>query len=482
MTTSDLVTLLPYLVLAVTAAAVMLGIAIRRSHPVTLILTLSGLAVALATVPIAASAGEPQVTPLLSVDHLALLFVGIVLTATFAVAVLSYRYLDSKAVNREELYLLLLLAALGSVVLVAARHFASFFLGLEILSIALYTLLAYRRERFDSIEAGLKYLILAATAAAFLLFGMGLLYADTGTLEFGTIAARFNSANTDNDVLFLAGAGMLIIGIGYKLAVVPFHFWTPDVYEGAPAPVAAFVATVSKGAMFALLLRLFTAFDLRPGTPLFVIFVVIAVASMLVGNILGMLQNNLKRILACSSIAHMGYLLVAFLAGGAIGIVSATFYLVTYIAATLGAFAVVTMVSNGDRDRDYLGDYRGVFWSRPWLGGMFTVTLLSLAGIPLTGGFIGKFYLVQSGAQAGLWLPVLILVVSSVIGLFYYLRVVLSLFSRSSETPGRVVTIPSISVSDRSILVALTLLIVWLGVYPGPILQLIQSAVAGIPS
>lgn len=479
MTTGDLITLLPYLVLAVTAAVVMLGIAIRRSHPLTLTVTLFGLAVALATLPIAAATGKPQVTTLLSVDRLALLFIGIVITATIAVAVLSYRYLEIRDVNREELYLLLVLAALGSAVLVAARHFASFFLGLEILSVALYTLLAYRRERFDSIEAGLKYLILAATAAAFLLFGMALLYADTGTMEFGPIAARFTSSNNPSDVLFVVGAGMLIVGIGYKLAVVPFHLWTPDVYEGAPAPVAAFVATVSKGAMFALLLRLFTAFDLRPGTPLFVVFVVIAVASMLVGNILGILQNNLKRILACSSIAHMGYLLVAFLAGGVIGIAAATFYLVTYIAATLGAFAVVTMFSNGDRDADRLRDYRGVFWSRPWLGGMFSVTLLSLAGIPLTGGFIGKFYLVAAGARADLWLPVIILVVSSVIGLFYYLRVVLSLFSRSSEAPGAVVTIPRVSLADRSILAVLTLLVVWLGVYPGPIVQLIQSVVGG---
>ncbi len=480
MSGGDLVTLLPYLVLAVTAIVVMLGIAIRRQHGLTLAFTLVGLVVAFATLPLAAASDTPRVTTLLSVDHFALLYVGIVLAATFAVSVLSYHYLAIRAVNCEELYLLLLLAALGSAVLVAARHFASFFLGLEILSVALYTLLAYTRERFDSIEASLKYLILAATSAAFLLFGMALLYADAGTLEFRALAEHYASASGANDGLFLVGAGMLIVGIGYKLAVVPFHLWAPDVYEGAPAPVAAFVATVSKGAIFALLLRFFSGFSLRPGTPLFAVFVAIAVASMLAGNLLGLLQNNVKRILAYSSIAHMGYLLVAFLAGGAIGIAAATFYLVTYVAATLGAFAVITVFSNQDRDADRLSDYRGVFWSHPWLGGMFAVTLLSLAGIPLTGGFIGKFYLVAAGASAGLWIPVVILVVSSVVGLFYYLRVLLPLFSRPLDPQEPTLSGVSVSSMGRSVLAVLSLLVVWLGVDPGPVVQLIRSAVAGM--
>ena len=196
------------------------------------------------------------------------------------------------------------------------------------------------------------------------------------------------------------------MGIGFKLALVPFHMWTPDVYEGAPAPITAFVATVSKGAMFALLLRYFNQSGARNSTALLLVLTIVAIASMFAGNLLALLQNNVKRILAYSSIAHLGYLIVAFEAGGDMAGFAVAFYFVAYFATMLGAFGVVTMLSTPGNDLGDLESYRGLFWRRPMIASVFTVMLLSLAGIPLTAGFVGKFYIVAAGASVSLWLLV----------------------------------------------------------------------------
>jgi NADH-quinone oxidoreductase subunit N len=342
-----LVSLGPLIVIATTVVVLMLVIAIHRSHRLTAVLTLAGLAIAFLLLFRMATSASGDGTALLAVDEYALFFTGLILAATAAVTLLSIGYLDRLTEQREEYYMLLLLAALGSVVLVSAAHFVSFFLGLELLSISLYALVAYPRSRGPSIEAGIKYLVLAATSAAFLLFGMALVYAELGTLSFAGLGATVTS--TPDRVVALTGIGLIIVGFGFKLALVPFHLWTPDVYQGAPAPVTAFVATVSKGAMFALLLRYFTVVDLRSHHALVVVFSMLAIASMVVGNLLALLQSNVKRLLAYSSIAHLGYLLVAFLASGALAVTAVTFYLVAYFVTTLGAFGVVTVLSTGER-------------------------------------------------------------------------------------------------------------------------------------
>ena len=238
---------------------------------------------------------------------------------------------------------------------------------------------------------------------------------------------------TSRHPLLLTGLALTLTGFGFKLGLVPFHLWTPDVYEGAPAPVTAFVATVSKGAMFALLLRYFHG----PGAKgtVFVALSVVAVASMLVGNLLALLQDNVKRILAYSSIAHMGYVLVAFLAGGALAEQAVMFYLAAYFVTTLGALGIVTAISGAERDADRLTDYSGLFWRSPATAGVMTAMMLSLAGIPLTAGFLGKFYVVAAGASATVWWLVIALVVTSVIGLYYYLRVVVIMYQVDASIP-----------------------------------------------
>ena len=415
-----------------------------------------------------------QVTSLLLIDPYALFYLGLIIASAAAVAVLSYQYFAKHEGQREELYLLLLLATLGCGVLVTSIHFVSFLLGLEILSVSLYGMVAYFTDRGEGLEAGIKYLILASASAAFLLFGMALIYAATGTMAFSSI--RDLSLGQSSLALLLPGIALSVTGIGFKLGVVPFHLWTPDVYEGAPAPVAAFVATTSKTAVVALLLRyLATAAEQSPAV--YLVFSVIAVASMFAGNLLALRQNNVKRVLAYSSIAHFGYILVAFLAGTTMAAGAVAFYLVAYTLTILAAFGIVTVLSTSDADAADLDDYRGLFWRRPVLASIFTAVLLSLAGIPATMGFVGKFYILASGANASAWGLIIVLVLTSVIGLFYYLRIVVTLFSAAPE---RSSSRQRIEWGSAFVLGGLGVLLIWFGVYPAPLFNLIRTAIGGL--
>jgi NADH-quinone oxidoreductase subunit N len=468
----DLIALLPIVIMGTTSVVVMIVTAFCRRYGLTTGLALAGEVIALASISLASSYAPRQVTPLLIVDRYGLLLTAILLTAGIAVLALSHGYLRTMPGNREEFHLMLLLATLGSIVLVSSSHFASFFVGLEILSVSLYVLIAYPM-RNRSLEAGLKYLILAGASSAILLFGIALEYAALGTMSFKQMAANA----TGPSVLLLAGFALILSGLGFKLALVPFHMWTPDIYEGAPAPVTAFIATVSKGAVFGFLLRYFTSMHGYTEGSLFVILTAVSIASMAIGNLLALMQNNVKRILAYSSIAHLGYLLVAFLSSGDSGVSASIFYLVSYFIGVMTTFGIVTLLSRVERDADGIEDYRGLFWRRPWLAAAFTASLFSLAGIPLTVGFVGKFYLLAAGVGSALWLLVVVLVITSVIGLFYYLRIIVALYSPvPSETGAKVLPLsPAMAWLGGLVVAALMILLVWFGIYPSTILQALQQ-------
>jgi NADH-quinone oxidoreductase subunit N len=475
MSTIELYALLPLISLAATPVVVLAAIAVSRDHLIAMVVTLIGLGVSSACLCLVGPLVPAQITPLVIMDGYALFFVGLILAATAAVVLLSYQYLERRGGHHEEYYALLLFAALGACVVVSSNHFASFFVGLETLGVSLYALIAYLRAAPRGIEAGIKYLILAATADAILLFGMALIYAKSGALEFSETAA---SLAGDYSGVQVAGLALLVSGIGFKLSLVPFHMWTPDVYEGAPAPITGFLATVSKGAVFALLLRYFGEVPAQDFSSVALCFSAIALASMLAGNLLALLQDNVKRMLAYSSIAHLGYLLVAFLAERELAVTAVAYYLVAYFLSILGAFGVVGILSQSEEEADRIEDYQGLVWRRPWLGAAFTIMLLSLAGIPLTAGFVGKFYVLAAGVDSSLWLLVLVLIGASVIGLFYYLRLIAAMF-RSPETPReRLRERPVGFAATAVVLGALTVLVVWLGLYPSPLIDLIQRSAA----
>lgn len=488
MGTSDFIALLPILTLAGFVVLTMLQVAFWRRLDTAAGLCGGACLATLGSVSAGWSVAPRTVTPLLVIDGYGLFYAALIVLATAVVSALSYGYLVKQNAEHEECeeyFVLLLLAALGAVVLTAASHFVSFFLGVELIGVSLYGLIGYFRTRRRPVEAAVKYLILSAASSAFLLFGMALMYFETGTMEFGRLGAAVTTA--PNGIhMFVTGMAMTLVALGFKLAVAPFHMWTPDVYEGAPAPVTGFIATVSKGAIFALLVRYFTHVDAANDPALWYALGAIAVVSMCTGNLLALLQRNVKRVLAYSSIAHLGYLLVAFLAGGPLAVEAVTFYLVAYFVMTLGAFGVVSILTepaggkqatDPARDADRLEDYRGLFWTRPWLSASLTLMLLSLAGIPLTVGFLGKFYVIAAGVQASLWLLVFVLVANSVIGLFYYLRIIVAMAETTRETPTFSPRIAHRRHEWAAVLslTVLTLLLIGIGIYPDTLMRLIQT-------
>lgn len=479
MSRDQLLALLPILFSSATVVWVMTAIAIRRHHWWNATFSVVGLNLALIGCVVAYFVSPQIVTPLLVVDSYSCLYMAMVLATGLATATLSHAYMEGFDGNKEEVYLLLNLSVLGGLVLVCARHFASFFVGLELLSVPLYGLIGYLVKERRSLEASMKYLVLSAAASAFLLFGMALIYSQTGALGFADIGARAAAitAGAPHTVLVIGGA-MILIGIGFKLSLAPFHLWTPDVYEGAPAPVGAYLATASKVAVFAVLLRFFVEAKAYQYGLLLDVLSALAIISIVAGNLLALLQENLKRLLAYSSIAHFGYLLVAFIAAGQFATEAVGIYLLTYVVTTLAAFGVVTLVSSPYKghDADRLWDYRGLFWRRPYLTAILTMAMLSLAGIPMTAGFIGKFYAITAGVEKRQWLLLAAVVFGSAVGLYYYLRAMVQLYLRTPWVRKYSAPLDWASGTGGAMVVALMLLMIVLGVYPQPFITAIQAA------
>lgn len=494
MNKEQLISLLPFFIIAATVVAVMLFIAIRRHHAANATLTVIGLNLALLSVifialasPMSFGGMDPVfglqllplpplgITPLLVVDGYACFYMGMLLVITLACATLSHAYMEGYDGNREEMYLLLLLAVLGGLVLVCSRHLAAFFIGLELLSVPVYGMVAYTFHNRRSLEAGIKYMVLSAAASALLLFGMALIYAVAGTLSYSGLSASYLGQNAHSPLL-LAGTALMIVGLGFKLSFVPFHIWTPDVYEGAPAPVAAFLATASKTAVFAALLRFFYEGGVLSSEHLRDVLAILAGLSIIVGNLLALAQTNIKRLLGYSSIAHFGYLLVPVVGG--FGPEAVAVYLITYVVTTLAAFGVVTLMSSPykTQDADQLYNYRGLFWRRPYLTGVMTVTMLSLAGIPVTAGFIGKFYVLAAGVTAQLWWLLALVVIGSAIGLYYYLRVMVTMFLPEAGMHRYDAPLHWSQGAGGVMVLGLTVLMFVLGMYPQPVLDIIQFA------
>jgi NADH-quinone oxidoreductase subunit N len=449
----------------------MIVISVLRNYEVVYGFSVLSLLLALASVFFIVPAIPHTIETLFIIDIYSLFFLGIIILSALLVALLSYDYIRQLQGVREEYYIILFTSTLGATLLAVADHFVLFFLGIETLSISLYILIAFQRSKDSSIEAGIKYLILASVSSAFLLFGMALIYTALGTMQFNGIVSALSNGGQISP-LVISGFGMMMVGIGFKLALVPFHMWTPDVYQGAPAPVTAYIATVSKGAVMAVLIRFF--FNIRGFDNKYIFTVIsgIAILSMFIGNLLAIRQHNIKRLLAYSSIANMGYIIIILLTGTNKGIQASIFYLVSYFITTIGAFGVISLLSTCRHEAEKIEDYRGLFWKRPWIALVFTLSMLSLAGIPLTAGFIAKFYVIFEGMKAGLMVLVFAMIINSVIGLYYYLRVITTMFSSASETK-----FPALSLTGNITLSLIALGILILGVYPGWLINIIMKYV-----
>ncbi len=483
MTFDDLLPLMPLLIVTATSVLLMLMIGIRRSYLTTATIAITGLLLAAIVAASMMDWARQQVTPLLIIDQYSLLFTVTVCATAMFIAILGFPYFFELDDQREEYFLLLTLATIGAIVMVSSNHFVSVILGLETLSMSLYGMLAYPLHSKQSsgypLEASVKYLVLSAAASGFILFGMALVYAQTGTLSFTSLIELPAAANALGENYSVLALLLIMGGMAFKLSLAPFHLWTPDVYEGSPLPATTYLATIGKVAMFVILLRFIETSDALNFESIVTVLALIAAASILVGNLLALLQDNVKRILAYSSIAHMGYLLIAIISShyvtGSIAVEAVTFYLLAYVIMSLGAFGVVSIVSSSEKEFDGIRDYHGLFWRKPWLSTVFIAMLLSLAGIPLTVGFIGKFYIFLAGVESGLWMLLAVLVVGSGIGLYYYLRIIYHMLMPQKHAipyrPGGVE-----SVISCGVLAILLFLLLLLGVYPSPLMVIVASA------
>ncbi|GAB1405646.1 NADH-quinone oxidoreductase subunit NuoN [Lentimicrobium sp.] len=462
----DILALMPQILLTAGAVMLLISIAIKRNHlfsAIAALLFVSASFCSLFFPPVL-----HEISGIFIRDGFSIFFTGLILIITLYIMLISFQYMEKRAEDIEEYYILMLLASLGATVLVSSRHFVTFFLGLELLSTSLYVLIAFLRKRQISVEAGIKYLVIAAVSSAFLLFGMALVYSGSGSMYFAELVPWFR--NTGVNYTGLAGVVFMLGGIGFKLAIVPFHLWTPDVYEGAPAPVSAYVATVSKAGMFAFFYRFVTESQILDVKQIALFITILAVLSMFIGNVMAIREQNVKKILAYSSIAHLGYLLIALMITGNAGAHAFAFYLVVYTLTITGAFSIVAFLSQTGDDASSLVYYKGIFWSRPGLAIAFSIMLFSLAGIPLTAGFMSKFYLLLAGIGNELWLLSIVLIATSIIGLFYYLRIIVEMFTKS-EVPFREITHSGWLYG--LVFGSIALILVALGIYPELLTRLI---------
>tara|TARA_R110002167_G_scaffold19055_6_gene70724 strand:- start:5158 stop:6630 length:1473 start_codon:yes stop_codon:yes gene_type:complete len=480
MTQSMMQSLSPLLIVAFGCVLSLLLIAWRRSQKLILAFTLAVFVCALfASISLVMNVTDVvQVTRLMKVDNYGNVAFILILAASIVVGLLSSAWLTNSVEVHDEFFILLQLVVLGAGVLVMSDHFASLFLGFELLSIALVGMVGYCRDSQYSVESSFKYLILSASASSFMLLGIAFIYSQSGSLSFAAQAEPVYS------LFYSSGILLFLVGIAFKLSLAPFHLWTPDVYQGAPTPVTLLLATVSKIAMFVVLMKFWFSQSSLIANDNSVISTLhlmsaLAILSMLIGNILALKQQNIKRLLAYSSIAHMGYLLIVLMIISPQSVdfasQSALFYLAAYVLATVSLFIVLQFTQynhvNGERGTEQnISDWQGMFWTNRLLALLIIVAILSLAGIPLTAGFIGKFYVLNVAVQAQQWWLIAALIGGSGIGLFYYLRIVFTLFDGIAaekksgvehSTVGSQLT-PVVSVS----VIMFTILGVVLGVYP----------------
>ncbi|MCR3755344.1 MAG: NADH:quinone oxidoreductase subunit N [Sodalis sp. Psp] len=474
----QLIALLPLFIVGLTVIVVMLRIAWRRNHFINATLTVIGLNLALLSLWFVAQNGPTNIMPLMRVDGFSTFYTGMVLISSLATSTFAYAWLAGYPDNRDEFYLLVLIATMGGILLSGANHLAALFLGIELIALPVFGMVGYAFRQKRSLEASIKYTILSVAASSFLIFGMALIYTNTGQLSFTGIGQALSEGMTQP--LLLGGMGMMIVGLGFKLSLVPFHLWTPDVYQGAPAPASIFLATASKIAIFAVVVRLFLYFPATNNEAVRMVLAIIAFASMLFGNLMALSQNNVKRILGYSSIAHFGYLMIGVIAiqDHTLALEAIGVYLAGYLFANLGAFGVVSLMSSpySGEDTGSLFSYRGLFWHKPILSAVLTVMMLSLAGIPMTLGFIGKFYVIALAVNSHLiWLTGAV-VAGSAIGLFYYLRIMISLYLSPPENLRRGIPSTWVLTSGGALLLISTLLLLGLGLYPQPLITLVQLA------
>lgn len=435
----------------------------RRSH--LAYITVAGCLLALGATWRLWGVQEAVFGRMIIVDNYSTLFTGIFIVGTTLTTLLSIGYTSRMGIDRAEYYALLLFATVGMIMMAQGLNLITIFLGLETLSISLYILAGIQRQRAASIEASLKYFLLGAFSSAFFLYGVALTYGATGSLDLEHITRAVGETTFASKPLLLMGVGLMLIGFGFKVATVPFHVWTPDVYEGAPTSVAAFMSVGAKAAGFGAFVRVFSI-SLQPLSQDWThLLWLLAVATMVVGNVMAIAQTNIKRLLAYSSIAHAGYVVVAMVAASALGTSSVLFYLLVYTFMNLGAFGVVLVLGRQDEEVLAIDDFAGLGRRAPALAAAMALFMFALAGIPPTAGFVGKFYIFSAAVQGGFVGLAVIGVLASLVSLYYYFRVVVVMYFM--EPAGEIPLAPRSAPATVALVIAAAATL-GLGLYPSP--------------
>lgn len=462
----EYIRILPELVLSIFGMMVMVLdplIDERRNQRILGSTALAGSLLAIAATLYQSAHSGPGFWNTVNVDPFSIFFHFLVTTVTAVVVLTSYEYMEVQEIRAGEYYGLILFGAVGMCLMSSGVELVLIFIALEISSISTYILAGFRRRAAISSESSIKYFLLGSFATAFFLYGVALMFGATGSTNIRTIGEALRSGHAP--LLADVAIGLMFVGLGFKVAAAPFHIWTPDVYEGAPSPVVGFMSTAPKAAAFAVLLRIM--FEAHAPGRLWLIWLVAAL-SMTVGNLAALVQDNVKRLLAYSSIAHAGYLLVAFAALPNNGIPAAMFYALSYAAMNVGAFAVVSHFGSAGERYVTLEDYAGLGFRSPLLAATLTVFLLSLIGIPITGGFFAKFYVFSAALQANLVGLVIIGVLNSAVGAYYYLRIIVMMYMREPHTEVPVARVPLALGTALAVSAAAT---IYLGVLPGQVLE-----------
>jgi NADH-quinone oxidoreductase subunit N len=466
----------PELVLSATAIGLMILVVLAKKAASWLTPTLA-VAGAIGTMALCFSLwGKSAVSfrDMVVLDHYALFFKILFLMTTILTALMSIRYLKREGFEQGEYYILLLFATVGMMLMAAAADLIIIFLGLETFSLSVYVLVGFFRNQVKSNESSLKYFLLGAFSTGFLLYGIALIYGATGTTNLKGIYTFVGKAGLLTDPLLFIGMGLLIVGFGFKVASVPFHMWTPDVYEGAPTSVTAFMSVGPKAAGFAAFLRVFLySFSSLQGDWTWILWG-LAVLTMTLGNVVAIAQKNIKRMLAYSSIAHAGYILVAMVAASELGTASILYYLLAYAFMNLGAFAVVILYGRQGEENVLISDYSGMASRHPLLAAAMAVFMFSLAGIPPTAGFVGKFYIFSAAVKGGYLGLAVIGVLNSALSVYFYLRVTVMMYMRNPEKePSGLDLSPAIVI----VLIIAVIGVLQMGITPSQYLNLARQSV-----
>ncbi len=467
----DLVSLAPVLVLSVfTMLVLLMDLFIGKNKSGLVFISLTGLLLT------AVSSFAKTDWPVRSfggsyvVDHLSVFFTMVFCISSALAILISVEYNRREKIRVGEYYSLILFCTVGMIILASSTDLIMIFLGIEIVSLCLYVLAGIRRGDVRSSEAALKYFLLGAFATGFLLYGMALLYGTTGTTKLAGIAEAISSGQMSSQPLVLMGMVLLVLGFGFKVAAVPFHMWTPDVYQGAPTPVTAFMAVGPKAAAFAAFFRVFTEAMPELASSWDMILSIIAVITMFVGNLGAIVQTNIKRLLAYSSISHAGYLLIAIIARNSLGGSALVFYMLVYTFMIFGAFGIVILIGREGKENLELEDYSGLGFQSPLLALSMSIFLLSLGGLPPLAGFIAKFYIFQAALNEGYVILVVLAVLNSAISFYYYLRVIVYMYMKEPQGEFQITLTPI----TLLVIVISVLVTVELGLFPGPVLSLAQ--------